>query len=312
MIIEAGMEILDMRAGSTALFDEEKGMMKMTVAIGFDGKNLDKLTWQVKPGGLTSHILSTRGPTVIENVNSPHPFDTSRIRDDGVMSLIAVPLVADGRIVGILYVDDFRPRVFSEYDINLMSLLGTLAASAVDKVLTLERAEEMAVTDELTKVYNHRYFARTLAAELKRAERYGDKLGIIMIDVDFFKVFNDTHGHLQGNEVLIQVAALLKQHARETDVVARYGGEEFVVILPKTPKTQTAHLAERLRQAVEQCAVAGAKSQPGGKLTISLGVAVYPDDWDKADDPSGFLALADAALYQSKGMGKNRVTVHEK
>ncbi|MBI3795084.1 MAG: GGDEF domain-containing protein [Nitrospinae bacterium] len=310
MIISAGMEILSMAAGSAALFDEEKGMMRMAATIGFDGKQVDKLTWNVKPGGLTSHILSTKGPTIINDINDNHTFDTSRLKADGVKSLIAVPLVADGRIVGILYVDDFSPRYFTEYDINLMSLLGTLAASAVEKVITLEKAEEMAVTDELTKVNNHRYFVRALTAELKRAERYGENLGLIMIDVDFFKVFNDTHGHLMGNEVLIVVSSILKQFARETDVVARYGGEEFALVLPKTSKVQAAQLAERLRAAVEAHPVPGAKSQPGGKLTISLGVAVFPDDWKTSDDPSSFLGLADAAMYRSKGLGKNRVTLH--
>jgi diguanylate cyclase (GGDEF)-like protein len=298
-----------MGAGSTALFDEEKGTMKMTATIGFKDKNLKNMIWEVRPGGLTSHILSNRGPTVIEDVGERHPFDTSRLVEQGIVSLIAVPLVADGKIVGILYVDDFKAKTFSEYDVNLMSLLGTLAASAVDKVLTLERAEELAITDELTKIYNHRYFTRTLSTELKRAGRYGEYLGLIMIDVDHFKFFNDTHGHLRGNEVLIMVAGLLKQFARETDVVARYGGEEFAVVLPKTNRAQAAHLAERLRSAVEQHAIPGGEKQPGGKLTISLGVTVFPDDWNKPDDPSSFLGLADSSLYQSKHLGRNRVTM---
>lgn len=130
-----------------------------------------------------------------------------------------------------------------------------------------------------------------------------------MIDVDHFKVFNDAHGHLRGNEALITVAGLLRQFARETDVVARYGGEEFAVILPKTNRPQAARLAERLRAAVEACQIPGGESQPGGRLTISLGAAVFPDDWNMSDDPASFLGLADSALYQSKHAGRNRVTM---
>jgi diguanylate cyclase (GGDEF)-like protein len=310
-IIEAGMEILGMSAGSAALFDEERGEMKIASSIGFKGEQtMEKLEWKVKPGGLTSHILSTHGPTIIENVNSDHSFDTERLKSQGIGSLIAVPLVADGRIVGILYVDDFKPRTFSEYDVNLMSLLGTLAASAVDKVLMLERAEHMAITDELTKVFNHRYFSRTLSTELKRAGRYGETMGVCMIDVDHFKKFNDTHGHLKGNEVLICIANLLKQQARETDIVARYGGEEFVVILPKTNKKHAMQLAERLRAAVENQEIHGRETQPLGKLTISVGVAVFPEDFNNPDDPATFLGIADAAMYISKQHGRNRVTAH--
>ncbi|MBI3581454.1 MAG: diguanylate cyclase [Nitrospinae bacterium] len=309
LIIESGMEILGMEAGSTALFDEKKGTMKTTVSIGFRKKNLENMVWEVRQGGITSAILSNRGPTVVENVNDPHPFDTGRLKENGIGSLIAVPLVADGKIVGILYVDDFRPRKFTVDEVNHMNLLGTLAASAVDKIIMLERAEELAMTDELTKVYNHRYFTRMLSSELKRAGRYGEHLGLIMIDVDHFKHFNDTNGHLEGNDVLVMVAGLLKQCSRETDVVARYGGEEFAVIMPKTNRQQTARLAERLRTAVENHPFPGGEKQPGGKLTISLGAAVFPDDWNKPDEPLSFLGLADSALYKSKHLGRNRVTM---
>jgi diguanylate cyclase (GGDEF)-like protein len=311
LIIESGMEILHMSAGSAALFDEEKGEMRMAASIGFDDKSMGKLVWKVTPGGLTSHILSNRGPTIIEDVKDEHVFDTERLKLQKVVSLIAVPLVADGRIVGILYVDDFKPRHFMEYDVNLMSLLGTLAASAVEKVLMLERAEAMAITDELTKAFNHRHFSRAVATELKRAGRYGESMGLCMVDVDYFKKFNDTHGHLRGNEVLVEIAGVLLRHARETDIVARYGGEEFAIILPKTNKEQAMNFAERLRASVEQLKIKGRETQPGGKLTISIGVAVFPEDINKPDDPLSLLALADAALYISKQHGRNRVTAHK-
>ncbi len=309
LIVEAAMNLLEMAAGSAALFSEEKGEMRMAVVMGFRGEKPPLHIWKVRPGGLTAHILSNGQPTVIEDLDNNPKFDTSHLKEQGFRSLVAVPLRGEGKIVGILYVDDFRPRKFSSREINLMGLLGALAASAMEKVLMLERAEEMAVTDELTKVYNHRYFARTLLTELKRAERHGEQVGLCMVDVDHFKKFNDTHGHLKGNEVLIQIAKIMRIAMRETDVVARYGGEEFAVILPKTSKSHAAALASRLREAVEEIMFPGAESQPLGKLTVSIGVAAYPDDSDTADSVSNIIELADQALYQSKSAGRNRVTV---
>ncbi|MBI5638547.1 MAG: diguanylate cyclase [Nitrospinae bacterium] len=313
LIVEAAMDLLEMAAGSAALFDEEKGEMRMSVVMGFRGDKPPLHAWKVRPGGLTAHILSNSQPTVIEELENNPKFDTSHLKDQGFRSLVAVPLKAEGKIVGILYVDDFRPRKFTARELSLMGLLGALAASAVEKVLMLERAEEMAVTDELTKVYNHRYFVRTLLTELKRAERYGEPLGLCMIDVDHFKKFNDTHGHLKGNEVLIEIAKIMRIAMRETDIVARYGGEEFAVILPKTGKDHAMALANRLREAVEEGRFPGAELQPLGKLTVSIGIAAYPDDSATADSVSEIIELADQALYQSKSAGRNRVTAcHDK
>ncbi len=312
LIVEAAMSLLEMAAGSAALFDEERGEMRMAALRGFRGEKPPLHVWTVRPGGLTAHILSNNQPTVIEELDNNPKFDTSHLKDQGFRSLVAVPLRAEGRIVGILYVDDFRPRRFADRELNLMGLLGALAASAVEKVLMLERAEEMAVTDELTKVYNHRYFARSLLTELKRAERHGEQLGLCMIDVDHFKKFNDKHGHLKGNEVLIEIARIMRTAMRETDVVARYGGEEFAVILPKTSKAQAAALAERMREAVEELNFPGAESQPLKRLTVSIGVASYPDDCIAADSVADIIELADQALYQSKSGGRNRVTVYQK
>lgn len=312
LIVEAAMNLLEMAAGSAALFDEEKGEMRMAVVMGFRGKEPPLLCWKVRPGGLTAHILSNNDPTVIEELDNNTKFDTSQLKEQGFRSLVAVPLKAEGKIVGILYVDDFRPRKFSSREVNLMGLLGALAASAVEKVLMLERAEEMAVTDELTKVYNHRYFARTLLTELKRAERHNEQVGLCMIDVDHFKKFNDTHGHLKGNAVLIEIARIMRIAMRETDIVARYGGEEFAVILPKTNKEHATALANRLREAVEEVKFQGAELQPLGKLTVSIGVATYPEDSDTADSVSDIIELADQALYLSKADGRNRVTVWRK
>ena len=169
----------------------------------------------------------------------------------------------------------------------------------------LREVKESAILDGLTHVYNYRYFRDRIEHEVKREERSALSVSLLMIDVDHFKVFNDCNGHLMGNVALQEMAALMKSVVRDTDVVTRYGGEEFAVILCGTIKGGALLVAEKIRKLVEETAFEGEKTQPGGILTVSIGVATSPID---ATDSQNLIAKADAALYKSKSEGKNRVT----
>lgn len=306
LIMQSALGLMRMAAGTLALYDEEHGMMQTKVTMGFDKKTAPvNFEWKVRAKGLTSHILSSDKPTVIEDLAKETSFDTGPMLKLGIRSLIAVPLKVEGKIMGILYVDDFAPRTFTGREINTLNLLAAQAAAAIDKALLLEKAETLAVTDELTKLYNHRYFLRTLERELKRAKRYGDQISLLMIDVDYFKHYNDTWGHLKGNVVLKTVADILSHSARESDIVARYGGEEFSVIISQAEEGQAVTVAERIRQEVCDHPFPGEETQPGGKLTISVGLATFPMD---GPEPTSLIECADRALYRSKALGRNIVT----
>jgi diguanylate cyclase (GGDEF)-like protein len=164
--------------------------------------------------------------------------------------------------------------------------------------------KDLAIRDGLTGVYNHRYFHEVLSREIERARRYPAKLSLMMVDVDNFKRYNDINGHLAGDIVLKEVAEVLSKGIRQVDLVARYGGEEFAIILPNTDK-HTAHtLAGRLRSRTSQLKVKGEDAFPGGKLTVSIGLATYPED---ATTKDSLITRADKALYKAKAHGKNRV-----
>ncbi len=158
--------------------------------------------------------------------------------------------------------------------------------------------------DGMTGLYNHRYMKECLDAELARAIRHGRAFSIAFMDLDHFKHYNDTHGHQRGDELLCGFARLLREGFRETDMVARYGGEEFLVILPETDKNAAISLAGRLRQQISAHPFEGRESQPGGKITVSIGVVSYPSDATTAD---GLIKVADEALYRAKNAGRNRV-----
>ena len=168
-----------------------------------------------------------------------------------------------------------------------------------------ERLARLAITDELTRVYNRRHLMDKLGAELVRAERYQGRLAVLMIDLDRFKNLNDKYGHHSGDEVLKEVASILQKNVRATDVVARYGGEEFTIILLESDVSTAAKVAEYLRRLVGEKKYVFNNEVTG--MTISIGVATYPET---ADTPDGLLRSADEALYKAKQAGRNRVVVH--
>ncbi len=167
-----------------------------------------------------------------------------------------------------------------------------------------EQTQASIYRDELTGLYNFRYFREFLVREIHRGERHVPPLSLVMIDIDNFKQYNDRKGHEAGNEALTTIAGLLNESIRKTDVAARYGGEEFVLVLPSTPKTNAHHVAERAREKIETRRFPDEGNQPGGRLTVSLGLATYPADARSSDE---LVRCADAALYGAKENGKNRV-----
>lgn len=160
--------------------------------------------------------------------------------------------------------------------------------------------------DPLTGLYNRRYFQNVLNTEVKRALRYTHQLSLIFIDVDHFKRYNDTHGHQQGDEVLKEVAEVIKDVTRAHDVAARYGGEEFVILLPETSQDNATVYAQKLLETVAELPLPGRETQPLNKLTISVGVSTLLVD---ADDINQLVKNADKALYKAKEQGRNRVCV---
>ncbi len=173
----------------------------------------------------------------------------------------------------------------------------------VAKAKELDFYKELSRTDGLTQLYNHKFFHQMLASELGRVRRYGGSVALLMMDVDHFKIYNDTHGHPTGDTALQRVARILSEGVRESDTVARYGGEEFAVISPQVDRVGAAELAERLRERVERAQFEKEDVMPEGRLTISIGYAVYPED---AEDKTSLIECADRALYRAKETGRNR------
>ena len=164
--------------------------------------------------------------------------------------------------------------------------------------------KDQASRDGLTGLYNHRYFQEALQNELARSDRHNHHCSLIFIDVDSFKQYNDTHGHMAGDRLLHTLGKILTERLRSCAMVARYGGEEFVMLLPETPQEGALVVAEKLRRRIEDHPFPGRDTQPDGKVTISLGVVTFPQD---GSNRGTLMQRADQALYRAKQDGRNRV-----
>ncbi len=195
-------------------------------------------------------------------------------------------------------------RPFGEPEREMFLYLLDQAAASMKNITTHERVSEQAVTDELTGLQNNRAFREAIDREAARAERFKHPLSLIILDLDDFKAVNDTHGHLQGDEVLRAVGRVLASEPRGIDQAARYGGEEFVVALPETGVAGALEVAERIRARLEAESIPMLEGGKAMRVTASLGTATMPGDADAVRD---LFRAADEALYEAKRTGKNRV-----
>jgi diguanylate cyclase (GGDEF)-like protein len=220
-------------------------------------------------------------------------------------SAILVPLSTHGQHSGLIVAEASEPAAFSARDEQLLSVVARSAGLALENAELHKRAEELSIIDELTGAHNYRYFVQKFQEEKKRAVRYNLPLSIIMVDIDWFKKLNDSHGHEVGNVVLKSLAGTIRSCVRDVDIFARYGGEEFVVILPQTPPREAFHIGERIREQVEKPIIDAGQSGRV-KITVSVGVSSYPENGHSEEE---LVSVADQALYQAKGSGKNLVCV---
>lgn len=306
IIINSAIDLSGIKAGSIAIFDEKSSILKMVMAKGFSKDFISRSSvWPLRKNGFTANILNNNTPTIIPDISKINPKNINPILlEEGIKSLIAAPLKIHNKILGILYLDDYQPREFSHREIAVLNLLATQATIAIEKMHLLEKVEHLAITDELTQLYNYRHFFNILTNEVYRAARYGNPLSLIIMDIDNFKKFNDAYGHPQGNFILSLVSEIFKNNVRNTDTVARYGGEEFVIVSPENDKQSAYVLAERIRKDVEKFCRPDVNKDVPVPVTISIGIASLPDD---TSDAEGLIQKADEALYQAKKEGKNKV-----
>ena len=198
----------------------------------------------------------------------------------------------------------YMTEVFNRMSRQLRLVMGELDATNKELRETNKELHELSITDALTTLHNRKHMMDTLAMEVARGLRYDKRFSILMIDIDDFKMYNDTFGHLPGDEVLKELGTFLASTLRTEDYAARYGGEEFLLLLPETGSEGAGQLAERLRQRLEEKAIGAAGDHQG--ITVSIGVAAFPEN---GADPEELIRRADSAMYEAKQAGRNLVRV---
>ncbi len=218
---------------------------------------------------------------------------------------VTIPLKAKDKVLGAILVDNvFNKKPITKSDVRMLTMFANHAGLAIENSRLYEETVYLSNTDSLTKLWNYGRFQQILSFEIEKAKMHSSLTSLVMIDVDNFKNFNDTHGHLKGDKALKNIADILRNKSRKCDIVARYGGEEFAIIMPDTSKESTKLFAERLRNDVERSYAEDTAITSEKRLTISAGIATYPEDGLTKDE---LISMADAALYQAKHSGKNRI-----
>jgi diguanylate cyclase (GGDEF)-like protein len=295
-------EITSFDKAMVYFWDESQELMELRTARNVEKKAAE----EVASGNILNFWAIKYGrPLLVEPRHNAQADALLQVMDAG--SALAVPLFVSNRVMGSLQLFSSKANGFSKEDAQLLWILSLVAENLLTREYANEGLLRFAFTDYLTGLRTRGYFEQQLELEFKRAERKQQKFALLMIDIDHFKVLNDTFGHHVGDQLLRDLTSILVKDMREVDTVARYGGEEFVIILPETTETGAVFVAQRLRRAVDQAKFFAGSPHSVQHLTISIGVAVYDTD---AQFKRDLIEFADAALYAAKHEGRNRVVCY--
>jgi diguanylate cyclase (GGDEF)-like protein len=238
-------------------------------------------------------------------------YDTSHPHAESfapATSVIVAPLRGGVRVQGLLALGRTELPPFNDLDLETLQTLAFQLTSVLERAILLSDLERLAVTDGLTGLYNYRHFQERYREEVNLCRRYQHPLAVMLIDLDGFKQVNDTYGHLEGDYLLVQVAEMLRNTLRNTELIARYGGDEFVVLMPSTNLQGGVTAANRVLQAARKTQFLDTLGEPRFAITLSIGVAAYPNS---TQNPVELLEKADEALETAKRSGRNRVVASE-
>ncbi len=310
-ILDKSAELLMAEQGSLMLIDQVTDALLVEVKKGIGDTVHEKLAIP-KGEGIAGKVAVFGEPFLVKNLEEDPRFKQKNRQHYKTPSFLSVPLKIEERIIGVLNLSDKTTgEVFDDEDLKLMQTFATHAAIILDRKSLYNQTEELkrlSITDPLTGLLNRRYLEDRLEEELARSKRYGRNMCLLMVDLDGFKFYNDTYGHLAGDKILKRVAEVIMKSVRTMDVVSRYGGDEFIVILPETDVALAIKIAERLNSDIAKEALPTEKSipQPISFITASIGIVSYPQH---GETTAQLLENVDKAMYCAKHEGKNKSKV---
>lgn len=300
-----------------SLIAKEKGVCVLYLIDSLSGMNLSlfktrkdnpRLIIKPKQGDIFDFwVLRHSSPLLIEDIKKDFRFDLEKLKLEGyerpISSLISAPFLSNNRLLGILRLDRPDTSFYGQGDLRFLVTLCDLGAVALENSQLFQKTQDLATHDELTSLFTKGYFLERLKEECKRTLRQDRQLSLLMLDIDYFKNYNDKFGHSAGDIVLRTLSQNLIEALKDSGaIVSRFGGEEFCVILPNIDKKSAITQAQQLRSKIEKIKIILREQESA--VTVSIGVASFPDDTRDDDE---LIFKADRAMYEAKQKGRNRV-----
>ncbi|MFH0977306.1 MAG: sensor domain-containing diguanylate cyclase [Spirochaetota bacterium] len=301
-ILHQVKRLLHCESSSVLLVDKDLNRLKFAY-LSKDEEGAQLMDLNLKMGeGIAGTVWNNGTPMIINDAkNDPRFTDkVDKKSNNQTNSLIAVPLTYKGEIIGVIEAINKYDGDFNSFDLEMLQYISTQSAIAIKNA----ELYDMANKDGMTKLFTNKYFRERLYEEWSRAKRYDHPLSLVIFDIDNFKNFNNTYGHLAGDRVIIELSKIILSSLRSIDIPCRYGGEEFTIIFPETSREDAITVVERIRQKVESIPIE--YNNIFLNSTISGGLASIPEL--SPNNVEHFIEMADKALYHSKKSGRNRVT----
>ncbi len=301
-VVKKTSEVLNANKCSLIFINEATKELVIKGSIGLEQQVVNNNTLNMQDS-ITGLVVEEGLPVLVADIETDLRFLRKNRRSYSGKSFMSVPIKLGDDILGVLNVADNNleeVNVFTKVDLKVLIMIARQVAVAMENAKLYKELNYLTITDPLTDMYNFRHFSKTLDQEIHRLRRHGRPLCLLLIDVDDFKTYNDTYGHLSGDALLQNLSRVFKENTRQIDIACRYAGDEFVVILPETNVAQAKIVAQKIKRKVEELKLKR-------KVTLSIGIAGCTKEMDR----HALVQKADEALYEAKKIGKNRVHASE-
>ncbi|RJR17776.1 MAG: diguanylate cyclase [Nitrospiraceae bacterium] len=303
-LLDKSLQLINAEQGSLMILDQETSELVVEARRSADDMVQEHMRFN-KAEGISGMVLERGGALLVEDIEKDPRIRKANRPRYRTKSFLSVPIKIEDRLAGVLNLSDkIKGGVFNAEDLNLLESFINNVAIAIERSILYkqtEKLQKLSITDHLTGIYNRRYLNRRLSEEITRYNRYKHPFSFMMLDLDKFKEYNDTFGHIAGDNLLRNLASVMEKSLRTIDIAARFGGDEFVTIFPQTPKIDAIQISNRLKEKIDKALSEHNIEMP---LSISVGLATFPDD---ASSIMELIEKTDQALYLAKKGGGNRV-----
>ncbi len=305
-IVRTSLTLTNADAITIRVFNIETGFLEIAHSAGVTESFVNQPAIRVGEGIIGNTVLESKPFSTSDTTQEVLCKNSDLAKAEGIKAMMCVPMNSKESTLGCITVYRKTNKEFAEHDLMLLSIFSAEAVEAIEKARLITELKKQATTDPLTGLFNKRAIIEKLQSEIDRSKRHKQSTAILFIDIDNFKTYNDSDGHLMGDKLLHDFTALLHKHCRTEDILGRFGGDEFIVIAPQSSLSGATSLAEKLCREVEKHDFISSNINRPFNTTCSIGIALYPEQSDNYEE---LMDKADKALFISKRSGRNRATV---